>query len=126
MPLKIDDVEKMEKVSGQMEGLHKEISALARKSPNDDVNKFKLKFINSALEEANRVLGTTYKPFLDFSQFNEDDLPSNSDVAFIVGQYMEELETEEGRQHQKGYEPMDIRPIRLLEKNSNSPAQEDQ
>ena len=57
MPLKIDDVEKMEKVSGQMEGLHKEISALARKSPNDGVNKFKLKFINSALEEANRVLG---------------------------------------------------------------------
>lgn len=92
MPLKLLDVEKLEKVSGQMDGIHKEISALTRKSPNDGVNKFKLKFINSAVAEANSVLGDEYKPFQAFEQFDSDDLPSNSDVAFIVGQYIEELE----------------------------------
>ena len=88
----LEEVEKLEKVSGQMDGLHKEISALARKSPNDGVNKFKLKFINAAISEANAVLGGEYKPFDQFHQFDFDDLPSNSDVAFMLGQYIEELE----------------------------------
>lgn len=90
--MKLEEVEKLEKVSGQMEGLHKEISALTRKSPNDGVNKFKLRFINAAIAEANLVLGDEYKPFAEFEQFDSDDLPSNSDVTFIVGQYIEELE----------------------------------
>jgi hypothetical protein len=90
--MKLVEVEKLEKVSGQMDGLHKEISALTRKSPNDAVNKFKLKFINAALTEANLLLGSEYKPFYKFEQFDSDDLPSNSDVTFIIGQYIEELE----------------------------------
>ena len=79
MPMILEEVEKLEKVSGQMDGLHKEISALARKSPNDGVNKFKLKFINAAISEANAVLGGEYKPFDQFHQFDFDDLPSNSE-----------------------------------------------
>jgi hypothetical protein len=90
--VKLEEVEKLEKVSGQMNGLHREISALARKAPNDGVNKFKLKFINAALTEANLVLGDQYRPFEEFEQFDFDELPSNSDVAFVIGQYIEELE----------------------------------
>jgi hypothetical protein len=90
--MKLEEVEKFEKISGQMDGLHKELSALSRKSPNDGVNKFKLKFINAAIEEANFVLGEEYKPFEEFERFDSDDLPSNSDVTFILGQYIEELE----------------------------------
>jgi hypothetical protein len=90
--MKLEDVQKLEKVSGQMDGLHKEISALSRKSPNDGINKFKLKLINAAISEANEVLGGDYKPFEEFVQFDSDDLPSNSDVTFIIGQYIEELE----------------------------------
>ncbi len=92
MTMKLKEVELLEKISGQMHGLHKEIDMLVRKSPNDGINEFKLKFVNAVISEANKILGKDYKPFLEFTQFNEDDLPSNSDVTFITGQYIEELE----------------------------------
>lgn len=92
MPLTIDEVEKLEKVSGQMDGLHKEITTLVKKSPNDGLNKFKLKFVNAILADANNVLGPTHKPLAEFDQFDVDDVPTTSDVAFILGQYIEELE----------------------------------
>lgn len=92
MALTKDTVEKLEKVTGQVEGLHREITALARKSPNDAVNKFKLKFINGAIREANGVLGEKYKPVDGFDAFEEDEIPTNSDVTFILAQYAEELE----------------------------------
>lgn len=84
----IEEIDKFEKVQGQLESLLNEIAVLAKKSPNDGVNKFKLNFINNVLGEANGVLGDDYKPLDSFSQFNEDDLPSNSDVTFILSQYL--------------------------------------
>ncbi|HFV9215133.1 TPA: hypothetical protein ACIAHZ_004527, partial [Enterobacter roggenkampii] len=30
-----------------------------------------------------------YKPFDDFSNFDEDDIPQNSDVVFILSQYLQ-------------------------------------
>jgi hypothetical protein len=92
MPITREEIEKLEKIAGQMDGLHREIAALARKSPNDGVNKFKLKFINAILIEANDVLGDQYKPLSEFTAFDSDDLPSNSDVTFILEQYIEEME----------------------------------
>lgn len=92
MPLSPSQVEKLEKISGQMDGLHKEITTLVKKSPNDGLNKFKLKFVNAVLADANDVLGPTHKPLADFDQFDVDDVPTTSDVAFILGQYIEELE----------------------------------
>jgi hypothetical protein len=92
MSLKLHQVEKLEKISGQMDGLHKEITTLVKKSPNDGLNKFKLKFVNAVLAEANDILGPTHKPLADFDQFDADDVPTTSDVAFILGQYIEELE----------------------------------
>ena len=62
---------------------------LAKKSPNDAVNAFKLKFINSTLGRCNDFLGKKYRPFPDFTTFGEGDLPSNSDVTFIISQYIE-------------------------------------
>ncbi len=90
--MKHADVEKLEKIMGQLEGLHREISALARKSPNDGLNKFKLKFVNSALANANEFLGNNYKPLDGFEQFDADELPTNSDVTFILASYLEEIE----------------------------------
>lgn len=83
-----EDVNKFEKVQSQIEGLLLEITNLAKKSPNDAVNKFKLKFINEILIEANTILGKAYKPLSSFEKFDEDDLPSNSDVSFILSQYL--------------------------------------
>ena len=77
---------------GQLEGLHREMLALTKKSPNDGLNKFKLKFVNSTLANANEFLGTKYKPLDEFEQFDADELPTNSDVTFILASYLEEIE----------------------------------
>lgn len=87
-----DEVEKLEKVIGQIQGAHKEISILAKKSPADSLNAFKLTLINNVIKASNEVLGENYKPFGHFDQFESDDLPSNSDVTMILAQYMEEAE----------------------------------
>ncbi len=87
-----EDVERLEKLVGQLQGLYVEIGALAKKSPNDAVNPFKLKFINRVLAMGNEVLGDKYKPFEEFDQFDPDDAPSTSDVTMVIAQYMEEAE----------------------------------
>lgn len=90
--MKRADVEKLEKIMGQFEGLHREISSLAKKSPNDGLNKFKLKYVNAAICDANKFLGKKYLPLQGFDQFDEDELPTNSDVTFILAAYLEEIE----------------------------------
>ncbi len=86
------EVEKLEKLIGQLQGLHSEVTLLAKKSPNDAVNQFKLGLINRVIKAGNDVLGPNYLPFDDFKGFNADDLPSTSDVALVLAQYIEEAE----------------------------------
>jgi hypothetical protein len=87
--MKKADVDVFEKLTAQLDGLHSELTILAKKSPNDAVNNFKLKFINSTLEQCNKFFGVKNRPFADFEKFSMDDLPTNSDVTFIVSQYIE-------------------------------------
>jgi len=86
------DVNDFEKIQAQLESLHTEISALAKKSSNDALNKFKLKFVNQTIEEANIILGEKNRPFVEFEIFDDNDLPSNSDVTMILGQYLNCME----------------------------------
>ncbi len=86
------DVDRFEKLAGQVLGLYEEMSILSKKSPNDAVNKFKLKFINRQLSESNILLGERYRPFDDFEVFDEDEVPQNSDVVFILSQYLQCME----------------------------------
>lgn len=88
-----EDIEKLEKLIGQLQGLHNEITILSKKSPNDAVNPFKLKLINKVLTAGNEVLIESYKPFDDFNLFELDDVPSNSDVTLVIAQYIEAAET---------------------------------
>jgi hypothetical protein len=85
-------VENLEKVTGQIEGLHREISLLAKKSSNDGLNLFKLKMLNAVLSSANVILGKSYKPIEGFDQFDLDAVPSNSDATVVLTAYLEELE----------------------------------
>jgi hypothetical protein len=39
----------VEKIIGQLEGLHDEMSTMAKKSTNDGINAFKLSFVNATL-----------------------------------------------------------------------------
>ncbi|MCX7279891.1 MAG: hypothetical protein NTZ15_21695 [Burkholderiales bacterium] len=86
------DVNRFEKLAGQVLGLYEEMSILSKKSPNDAVNKFKLKFINNQLSESNSLLAVRYRPFDDFEVFSEDEVPQNSDVVFILSQYLQCME----------------------------------
>lgn len=90
--MKRSDIDKLEIIIGQLKSIHLEISVLAKKSPNDAVNKFKIKFINATIKKCNDFLGDRYKPQEDFDSFDTDDVPSNSDVTFIVSLYAEAIE----------------------------------
>jgi tRNA splicing ligase len=90
--MKRSDVDFYEKIIAQLNGLYQEITNLAKKKPNDALNTFKLKFVNSTLDNCNKMLNGIYKPFPDFELFSEEDVPSNSDVTFILTQYMECIE----------------------------------
>jgi hypothetical protein len=105
--MNIKDVELFEKVIGQLEGVYEEITSLSKKTPNDGVNKFKLQLVNKVLDAANALLDKKHKPFDEFTVFNEDTLPSNSDVAFILAQYlncMENLRAENIKENDYGGE----------------------
>ena len=86
--MKRTDIDTFEKLTAQLGSLHQEISALAKKSPNDAINTFKLQFVNSSLAKCNEFLGQRYRPFSEFETFSFDDVPSNSDVTFILSQYI--------------------------------------
>lgn len=87
--MKRKDVDLFEKLSAQLSGLQQELSLLAKKSPSDAVNPFKLNLINKVLQQCNDLLGEQYRPFHDFGIFSSDDVPSTSDVTFILSQYIE-------------------------------------
>jgi len=83
------NVDNFEKLSGQLISVYEEISLLSKKNPNDAVNKFKLKLINILIDDSNVFLSDKYRPFTDFERFDEDDIPQNSDVVFILSQYLQ-------------------------------------
>jgi hypothetical protein len=86
-------VEAFLKLQPQLRSAYDEVSLLSKKKPTDPLNKFKLKFINSILLRANEILKEKYKPFPgEFDLFDEDDLPNNGDVVFILSHYLTSLE----------------------------------
>ena len=91
---KIDNkyVERFEKIEAQLSGFYDEVQTLAKKSPDGAMNRFKLGYINATLQTANDILTKEQRPLADFATFNVDDLPTNSDVLFILKQYANCLE----------------------------------
>jgi len=90
--MKTKQVQCFEKMHVQMQSLHTEIGTLSKKSPNDAVNKFKLKLINNLLQTGNELLKGEYKALAGFDQFDEVDIPTNSDVTVVLAQYLNCLE----------------------------------
>jgi hypothetical protein len=87
-PIDVSKVEEFEKTETQLKGFYDEISLLSKKKPDDPVNKFKLKLINQVLASSNALLGEVYRPFPDFQLFEEDNLPTASDVVVMLAQYL--------------------------------------
>ena len=55
--MNVKDVDKFEKLWSQLSGTYEEITLLSKKSPNDALNKFKLKFVNKLIAQSNDFLG---------------------------------------------------------------------
>lgn len=87
MPKKTE-VDEFEKLQGQLQAFHDEMNGLAKKHPNDALNKFKLGLVNSVLTKSNSFLGKARLPFQDFELFDESAMPSTSDVLVILSQYL--------------------------------------
>lgn len=81
-----------EKLKGQFDALYQELSTLAKKSPDGSVNTFKLALVNEKLRAANTLLTGEHRPFEQFEVFDEQSLPTSSDVAMVLGQYLSCME----------------------------------
>ncbi len=81
------------KLKPQLKSAYEELSLLSKKAPTEEINKFKLKFINSIILRANKILDKPYMPFPEeFELFDENEMPNNSDVVFILSHYLTSLE----------------------------------
>lgn len=83
-----DDVDAFLKLLMQTGKLLEDFKELSKKKPNDPINKFKLRFVNAILTQANETLDESTTPFDLFQSFDEDDLPTTSDVVLILSQYL--------------------------------------
>lgn len=90
--MKRNDVDKYQRGRSQLEAFHREFDTLAKKAANSALNPFKLKIVNQAVADANGVLGEEFLPIRGFTQFTDEELPSNSDVSMVLAQYLEALE----------------------------------
>lgn len=90
--MKKEDIDLFLKCVAQLSGVYDEFSLLSKKSPDGSVNKFKLKHLNSFIGSSAPLLTEEYKPMEGFDAFEEDDVPTNSDVCFVVTQYLKCLE----------------------------------
>ncbi len=84
----IAEIDEFKKLFIQLRSVINEFNELSKKKPNDPVNKFKLKLVNELLDPANNIIDERNKPFEDFDKFDEDEMPSNSDVVLILSQYL--------------------------------------
>jgi hypothetical protein len=83
--------EVVEKLIAQIEGFYDEMTVLSKGKPDNPLNAFKLKFINDKLTEANSVLVDEYQPLKGFTVFDDTAMPTNSDVVFVLSQYLNRL-----------------------------------
>lgn len=87
-------VSEFETLHSKIEGLYTEALSLSKKSPADPFNKFKLGITNSVLVATNGFLANvkTALPIDGFEKFDDVQLPGNSDVVFVLSQYLQMLE----------------------------------
>lgn len=88
----LEQIADFEKILAQLKSFYDDTNVLVKKNPKEEMNTFKLKLINKVLVRANAIVGNS-KPFDDFTEFDIDgDMPNNSDVAMILGQYINCME----------------------------------
>lgn len=84
------DIESFEELHSKLISVRNDILVLSSKKPNDQLNEFKLKYINKILDEINTLIGDD-KPDSEFSVFEIESLPTNSDVLMILNLYVDAM-----------------------------------
>ena len=82
------EADKFVRVYGQLRELRRDFSELSSKKPSEAINLFKLARVNEFLGKANLFLETGFEPFESFKQFDQNDIPTNSDVLLVLNQYI--------------------------------------
>lgn len=85
--MKRTDVDKYDELRSKLVSIRNDIALLSAKKPHDQLNPFKLKFINNLLAQVNDLIGN-FRPEEDFNEFDNVELPSNSDVLMILNLYL--------------------------------------
>lgn len=88
----INEVEGFERAYSQIETLLKDFTILSNKNPSEVINLFKLNRVNDLLKIVNNSMSEDFRPFRDFEIFDEDSLPTNSDVLLMLNQYVDSIE----------------------------------
>jgi hypothetical protein len=87
-----DDVNEFERVKARLTALHAELSILSKGKPDNPLNKFKLGIVNGIVVAANALLDSEFRPMAEFVGFDDGALPTNSDVAVVLSQYIDAME----------------------------------
>lgn len=85
--MKKEEVERFEELYSKLVSIKNDIALLSSKKPGEQLNKFKIKYVNDVLVKVNELIGKD-KPYDDFELFDEVDLPTNSDALMIVNLYL--------------------------------------
>lgn len=86
------EIDQFQRTLTQLEAFHREFEGLTKKAANSPLNSFKLRIVNQTLADANLILGDPFAPIRGFTQFTDEEMPSNSDASMVLAQYLESME----------------------------------
>lgn len=90
--MNLEEAQLFDIVESQLSNTYAEIGILSKKKPDGPINKFKITLINQQLRKINSLLGEKYIPFEGFEVFEDENLPSASDVVFVLSQYLQSMD----------------------------------
>lgn len=85
--MKKEEIERYEELLSKLVSIKNDVAQLSSKKPSEQLNKFKIKYINEVLGKINELIGSD-KPYDDFDLFDEVALPTNSDALMIINLYL--------------------------------------
>ena len=81
-----------DKLEYRLNSVFIEFDKLSKKKPDDVINPYKLKIINSLLSETNNLFDKGDIPIDKFTLFEDSELPTYSDIVIVLTQFLEKLD----------------------------------